>query len=190
MTVVELAPTLFKLHIDSELSDIFYTSIVRSVPNSYVKDNEIYIKCNKLEPYSKNVGKWSCVNLIKSLVTQITHLEASGINILGFSPDDILVVDDKIFIAINANHSAYICNNMLKWCSTASLPVFSAPELHDIKTLPAIIPLSAWKYSLGLLILNNLKMDLDKMAYSKLRAFIMRCLDEDPENRFVLIDAL
>lgn len=179
---------------DNELSGTFFNAIIDSnlLRHSYINKDTgcFHFTCNNVSLLSEWDGKTSdhYNKLIYSLTTQMKYLEKRGISMVGFIPDEILVINNNIFIAINIRHAANLNNQSINWCSPIPLPHFVSPDLKQIKMLPAAVHSNAWMYSLGMLVLDKMGIDDTKnMAHSKLYSFVTRCMAEDPKKRTAII---
>jgi hypothetical protein len=144
--------------------------------------------------------------MIKMLSNQIEILKTKNLAFYGFDLDDVLMINDNIFIIVNANNileldkerKSYITFN-----APFDLPYFSSPELLELKTLPAKIDYRTSYYSLGALITYFLLKEylfvgnevmrekaiekcLNPIFNTKVYWFLKRCLKEKSNERNLL----
>jgi len=123
-------------------------------------------KHDKKKATGKNVLSISNIaKLIHSLVIQLNYLiEIEKCTILGYNPEEIIVINDTIF--------AYIGSELIEkideetQCVMLSSPYsrkdfFFSPELLEIKEIPSYIHFKTSYFSLGLLIIYSLLEDDD-----------------------------
>lgn len=156
-----------------------------------------------LEQKNKKLSYLTCIKLIDSLSKQISHLKKLGFGFYGFDVNDILTIDDT-FIFCNTQYILPLYNESFIFTSPIKRPYFSSPELFEITSLPYEINYKCCYYSLGslvvfsllniyLLVGNELKSskEIDKIIEplynTKIYWFIKRCLDDDINNRILLL---
>ena len=127
-----------------------------------------------------------CIKMIYDLGSQILFLERKGEGILFFDLDDIIVLNDNFFLFVNASKLMPIHDERLSIRSLYDISSFIAPELKEISHLPASVPISVAYYSLALLIIYCLNIDIEILKYSKIYAFLKRCMATDPAERIFL----
>ena len=143
--------------------------------------------------------------MIKMLSEQIEILKTKNLAFYGFDLDDVLMINDNIFIIVNSNNileldkerKSYITFN-----APFDLPYFSSPELIELKTLPAKIDYRTSYYSLGALLTYFLLKEylfvgnevmrekaiekcLNPIFYTKVYWFLKRCLKEKCNERIL-----
>lgn len=130
------------------------------------------------------------------LSLQLHGLEAQGLTLLYWRPQDIMVIENRLFLLANlsqlvslsdksATHSA--THLVLNYPKNYPFPAgCCAPELLKIPQLPFITHKSASYYSLALLCLRMLNLSLDDLQGTKLFHFLERCLREKVEERVLL----
>ena len=202
MNIIKLSSTKFKLVLKDPLDIMsnYFTSIFLSSEKE--DSNTIVLYANSitfLKPLLSDP-----MQLIFSLKRQQEFLEKHGYSFYALNVEDIIVINDSIFVCINSNLikafkegtcllSFYKPYDRPKHIGT-SLTFFS-PEL-DKKVLPAIVSYKTAYYSLGALIIyclfgsdiknKNIDEILLPIKYSKLYWFLKRCLDENPKNRYLI----
>ena len=108
-----------------------------------------------------------------------------------YDPDNIIVIDDNIFIYISQVQLKDVKNNEIYIYSPISKKnKYLSPELLNISTLPIIIDYKTIYYSLGLLIKESLLCnETDSYtddSMTKLHYFLERCLKKNPNERYLL----
>jgi len=116
------------------------------------------------------------------LTLQLQFLEEQGMTLLFWRPQDILVVDGKMYLLANLSQLVPLSEKepdklVLKYPAIYPFPAeCCAPELLSLTELPFITHKNASYYSLGLLCLHHLS--LEELQGTKLFYFIERCLKE------------
>lgn len=140
------------------------------------------------------------IKMTHDLSKQIAYLETVCLAFYGFELDDILVINDDIFLIASIKHLLKIApDNCLYFYNPMGKPYFPTPELNKLTKLPAKIDYRSSYYSLGALILFSLtniyifaeeEEDLDHILepiyYTKMFWFIRRCFKEKSEERILL----
>ena len=140
------------------------------------------------------------IKMAHDLSKQIAYLESICLAFYGFELDDILVINDDIFLIASIKHLLKIApDNCLYFYNPMGKPYFPNPELNKLTKLPAKIDYRSSYYSLGALILFSLtniyifaeeEEDLDHILepiyYTKMFWFIRRCFKEKSEERILL----
>jgi hypothetical protein len=141
------------------------------------------------------------IKMTHDLSKQIAYLETVCLAFYGFELDDILVINDDIFLIASIKHLLKIApDNCLYFYNPMGKPYFPTPELNKLTKLPAKIDYRSSYYSLGALILFSLtniyifaeeeEEDLDHILepiyYTKIFWFIRRCFKEKSEERILL----
>lgn len=206
----------FCLYIEGEFKKQIYDSLTKTkiIKNTVydVKNESLYFNAEKVinlstylkEKPNNKLSENECINLIFYLSKQIKYNELTNYTFYGFDLDDILVIDDEIFIIANSNNLLPIKNNFLILDYLFTKPYFNSPELQEINILPAKIHYKSCYYSLGclvtylllktyLLVGNDIKdeNELDNILlpfyYTKLYWFLKRCLIKDYNKRILLL---
>jgi hypothetical protein len=150
--------------------------------------------------------------MIRSLVLQLSYLlEKTSNTIIGYTPDDIIVINDEKFAFLGselvANFDADTEQAMIS-CPFSTTDFFFSPELIKIREIPAYIHYKTSYFSLACLIIYAILGDdefyieylrhkqiekiieyLDKhpIKQTKIYWLLSRCLVEDPNNRSILL---
>ena len=126
--------------------------------------------------------------MIDTLTRQIKYLEKVKYAFYGHSIDDILVVNDDIFININANTLLPIKEYQISFLSPFIKTQFMSPEISNITSLPSKIHYQSSYYSLAAVVIycllnkdkveieENLETLLKPIFYTKIYWFLKRCL--------------
>lgn len=179
-------------HIDHETNTIIFSA-----------ENVINLKQYILEQKHKKLSHLTCVKLIDNLSKQIFCLKKLGYGFYGFDINDILTIDG-IFIFCSTQYMLPLNNDTFIFLSPIKHPYFSNPELFELTSLPFEINYKCCYYSLGLLLVfsllniyllvgNELKSseEIDKILQplynTKIYWFLKRCLDDDINNRKLLL---
>ena len=148
------------------------------------------------------------IKMAHDLSKQIAYLEGKLFAFYGYDLDDILVINNDIFIIACVNHLLKIDpDNSIYFYTPIEKPYFSNPEIIKLTKLPAKIDYRSGYYSLGALILfcltniyifaelkeelkeeekDNLNDILEPIYYTKMYWFIKRCFHEKGEERIIL----
>ena len=126
------------------------------------------------------------------LSLQLHELEAQGLTLLFWRPQDILVIENRLFLLANLSQLVSLSDKnpaqmVLNYPKIYPFPAACcAPELLKMAELPFITHKSASYYSLALLCLHMLNLSLDDLQGTKLFHFLERCLREKGEERVLL----
>ena len=176
---------------------LIYSSILKTdiLTNSFYNstDKSLYFTAEKVNFLKKNdlfLSEAKCIRMIDTLTRQVKYLEKVRYAFYGHSIDDILVVNDHIFININANTLLPIKQDQISFLSPFIETQFMNPEIGNITTLPSKIHYQSSYYSLAALIIycllnkdkvetkvkENLENILKPIFYTKIYWFLKRCL--------------
>jgi len=209
--------TLFLKNGSYESKSVLYESIIKTLPHSFSFINpekqELHFQAsqkiiNLLDFLKKNrLSCEQCILLIGFLSKQIQELEKRGYTIIGFNLQDILMVDEYVFIFMNNEYLFQIHDRTPMSCITMLIPFqkpyFSSPELLQVTSLPSKLHYKSCYYSLASLVVyclleeymfkgNEVKTDNEienilKPLYStKMYWFLKRCFASNPANRLML----
>lgn len=202
MNIIKLSSTKFKLVFKDPLDIMldYFTSIFLSSEKQ--DSNTIVLYANSIT-FLKPVIL-DPMRLILSLKQQQEFLEKHNYGFYALNIEDIIIINDSIFICVNSNLIKAFKEGTQLLCFYkpydrpkhigASLTFFS-PELEK-KVLPAIVSYKTVYYSLGALAIycmfgpdsknKNIDEILLPIKYSKMYWFLKRCLDENPKNRYLI----
>jgi hypothetical protein len=183
----------YKLFIKGENSKPIYWSLLKTniIKGAFYNSEEkmLYFTAEKVSTNVKNEIKISdakCIKMIDTLTQQIKYLEQINYAFYGHNVSDILVINDDIFININANTLLPITNNSITFLYPFEKSYFLNPEISTITRLPSKIHFKSGYYSLAALIIycllnediQDLKDEevLHPIFYTKIYWFLKRCL--------------
>ena len=194
-----------------------YKEIINSIFLKIVKgfkyENAVFFTAEKvehLEYYLKKhnycLSEQLCIKLVDDISKQLNYYIKNGVTIYGLDLDDIIVINDNLFILVSVEYMLDI-NNDNKHINVnfpLKRPYFGSPELYKIHYLPYKLNIKSLYYSIGVLIifckLNNyllvgneiksleqIKNILEPIEGRKLYWFLLRCLEDDVDNRVMLL---
>jgi hypothetical protein len=195
-------------------NSIYLYNIIKKILQSCIFDNEtnsiffsaenvIPFKQYLLEQQNNKLSHSKCVKLIDDLSKQIFFLNKCNFGFYGFDIEDILTIDNT-FIFCSTQNLLPLENDCIIFTSPINQPYFSNPELFKLTSLPFEINTKCCYYSLGALVVfsllntyllvgNELKTskEIDKIIEplfnTKIYWFLKRCLDDDINNRKLLL---
>lgn len=179
-------------HYDDDTNSIFFSA-----------ENVIPLKKYILNQKDKKISYATCIKLIHDLSKQLFCLNNLGYGIYGFDINDILIIDDT-FILCSTQYLLELENNNIIFNSIIKKPYFSNPELFKLTSLPSKVNHKCCYYSLGLLVIfllmnkyllvgNEIKTTeeinriIQPLYNTKIYWFLKRCLDDDINNRKLLL---
>jgi hypothetical protein len=195
-------------------NSIYLYNIIKKILQSCIFDNEtnsiffsaenvIPFKQYLLEQQNNKLSHSKCVKLIDDLSKQIFFLNKCNFGFYGFDIEDILTIDNT-FIFCSTQNLLPLENDCIIFTSPINQPYFSNPELFKLTSLPFEINTKCCYYSLVALVVfsllntyllvgNELKTskEIDKIIEplfnTKIYWFLKRCLDDDINNRKLLL---
>ena len=149
-------------------------------------------------------------DLVRSLAMQLNYLiSVENRTILGYNPENIIVINDKKFAFLGSEMITEIEDEMTQICFPFfPNDFFISPELLKIKELPSYIHYKTSYFSLACLIIYSLLSNDDfyedylkhqqpekiveylnshPIKGSKLYWLLSRCLVEEPKNRSIIL---
>jgi hypothetical protein len=172
------------------------------------KEHVIIFTAENIKPLSSLLkeGKLTnqmAVKMTHDLSKQIAYLEGIFLAFYSYDLDDILVINNDIFIIASIKHLLKIePDNCIYFYNPIGKPYFTNPEVIQLTKLPSKIDYRSSYYSLGALILfcltniyifaeivekeEDLDHILEPIYYTKLFWFIRRCFKEKSEERILL----
>jgi len=189
-------------------TDDTYKSIIFKA--SSVKTLEEYQNDKMKIQGKKNILISDIAKMIRTLSIQLNYLiECESSTIIGYNPEDIIVINDEKFAFIGSELIANIDLNMATIsCPFSANDFFVSPELLDIKEIPSKVHFKVAYFSLGLLLIYMLLADdefyidylkhkhsekildwLNNHPIKNTRIFwlLSRCLVEDPKSRTIIL---
>jgi hypothetical protein len=225
-----------KLKVDNNIYEIEFKTSKYELINSLLKTHIIkggstdetykliYFKANQVKTLKqfKNEKKIDrgkrllsvseIANLMRCLVLQLNYLiEIENHTILGYNPEDILVINDEKFIYIGNELIGKIdedTSNIMISCPYTTKDFFFSPEMLRIREIPSYIHFKTSYFSLGLLIIYALLEEEDfyteyinnkdtenilnvlnshPIKNTKLFWVLSRCLVEDAKERSLIL---
>jgi len=204
------------------INSLLKTRIIRGGSTDETYKN-IYFKANDVKTFkeykrNKRVNKGKTVlsisnlaKLIRCLVLQLNYLiEIEKHTILGYNPEDIIVINDEIFAYIGSELISKIdvdTSCVMISCPYSTNDFFFSPEIFEIRGIPSYIHFKTSYFSLGLLLISALLEDDIYTEYinhknasntlnllnnhpiknTKLFWLISRCLVEEPKDRSIIL---
>jgi hypothetical protein len=225
-----------KLKVDNNIYEIEFKTSKYELINSLLKTHIIkggstdetykliYFKANQVKTLKqfKNEKKIDrgkrllsvseIANLMRCLVIQLNYLiEIENHTILGYNPEDILVINDTTFAYIGNELIGKIdedTSNIMISCPYTTKDFFFSPEMLRIREIPSYIHFKTSYFSLGLLIIYALLEEEDfyteyinnkdtenilnvlnshPIKNTKLFWVLSRCLVEDAKERSLIL---
>lgn len=140
------------------------------------------------------------LNLFVTLGSQLVNLDRNGYVYPFLDLNNILVLNDSLFIYVNGeNIVKKERNNTITISKPYKKNFLFSPELYQITELPSVVPSNSWIYSLGSLCVycltgkkererkkDGYKMIIDMIQDTKLYFSILRCIERNPMERLYL----
>lgn len=195
---------------DEEYRNILYSSILLLLRHAFHNKirSSIFVTCEKIsslsEYLSENDGVLTyeqILNIIHTLSIQINFLYEKKCGFYGIDLDDVIVINDDIFIIINNEKLLELDkhddeNQLLIINKMIHIPLFNNPEILQIQELPAKINHKCVYYSLALLIiyclfgndsLEKIEESIKSIHSTKLYFFLERCLNNLDERCLLFV---
>lgn len=189
-------------------TDDKYKSIIFKA--SSVKTLEEYQNDKMKIQGKKNILISDIAKMIRTLSIQLNYLiECESTTIIGYNPEDIIVINDEKFAFIGSELVANIDFNMATIsCPFSTNDFFVSPELFNIKEIPSKVHFKVAYFSLALLLVYMLLADnefyidylkhkhsekiLDSLNNHPIKStrifwLLSRCLVEDPNRRSIIL---
>jgi hypothetical protein len=211
-TSFSLINSIIKTRIISGAStDEYYKSIIFKAES--VKTFNEYQEDKKITRGKPNLLIPETAKMIRTLSKQLKYLiEKESKTIIGYHPNDIIVINDETFIFLGSELISKI-NSEETGMATISCPFsnsdfFVSPELLKVKTIPSLFHFKSCYFSFGCLIIfsllgddefykdylnhQNPKKILDVLnnhhiKNTRIYWLLSRCLIEDPEERSIIL---
>ena len=202
---------LFLKNGQNDTKYVLYESIIQTIPHSFSFINpetqELHFQAassNKIQHLFPRRLSWEqCLLLIGFLSNQLQELEKRGYSMIGFNLQDIIMIDESVFLFMNNEYLFSFHNKYINLVSPLKKPYFSSPEILQLTKIPAGIHYKSCYYSLASLVVyclleeyifkgNEVKTDkeleiiLKPLFATKMYWFLKRCLVLNPENRRML----
>jgi hypothetical protein len=207
----------YTLLVKDEYKNEIYLSLLKTkiINNLIIDDetNKLYFNCESivsLNTYLKNqnnnkMTENQCIKMISDISKQIKYLKIINYCFYGFDLDDILVINNNTFFIASAMYLLPMDDSyIILFDKIFVKPYFNSPEILQLTNLPSKITYSSTYYSLGLLVTycllnqyllvaneikspNEIEDILKPIFYSKIYWFLKRCLNENCEERKLLL---
>ena len=215
-----LYTVFFNSNSQALISSITKTKIILGATTTQ-KYNSLTFKATKVQTFkeyqfdlerengTKNLQYNSVLKMIYNLATQLNFLITNySKTFLGYSPENLIVVDKNKYIYLSSEYLLNISNDQLLITFPFSQnDFFMSPELLNVKELPSFIDYKVTYFSFGCLLLYGFLGDDDFMTNddektsqeklkiqmntifiknTKLYWLLKRCLVEQPKNRSII----
>jgi hypothetical protein len=197
---------------NEDYKEMLYYIILKFVPG-FKDENSVFFSAEKvesLESYLKSskyhLSEQLCVKLIDDISKQLNYYIKNGVSIYGIDLDDIIVINDNIFIIVSTEYILDLNNikNSMNVYFPLKRPYFGNPELYGINVLPTQLNIKSIYYSIGALITfciinkyllvgneiksnEEIKNSLEPLKGRKVYWFLLRCLEDDVNKRVMLL---
>lgn len=194
----------FSMTFDDEFNmfNKFYKqNLDMSNTNGFIANNVISL-IDLLKKHDNELNYNLCKQLFINLSEQISIILKNNIAPLSIDSKDIFFIENKkgnCFIFLNLDNVFVVDNNNIVIETPFRQDKFFSPELKSIKSFPIRISEKSIYYSLGLQVVNCLnkfsekitneydfKQHMEMIKETKLYWALLRCLENNPENRFCL----
>jgi hypothetical protein len=125
----------------------------------------------------------TCVKMIYCLSKQLDELEKLHKMFYGLDLNDILVINDDIFIIATSKYLMPMSDKHITFYAPFHIPTYASPELKSIKGIPTEVHYKTIYYSLGKICEEVLKVVLEN---TKMHWFLKRCFEKEPSKRSLL----
>lgn len=151
--------------------------------DKYLKKNDNKLEYNKVE------------KLLKDLIIVIDSLNKYGLMFVNLDINDIIVIDESIFMFINYNNIYKVTDdNSISIEDILTSSRFNNKNEFVQESIPYLINIKTIYYNIGNLIFyclfnklyDNNKLSIYPIYYTKLYWFLERCLENDINNRVFL----
>ena len=161
-----------------------------------IKDNKIIIQSENgvtLNNFIKkhNFNYNDALQFVSCMGNLLASIVPYGKSFLFLSLDDITVIDNEWYIITNMDKLVNIIDddNILLDTPIEIKEKLIPPEIKNINTLPFITNVSCIYYSIALLTIYCMKinLNLNEIYDTKLYFFLKRCLLNEPEDRYYIL---
>ena len=194
----------------TELYKFFIESNILSLAFVDLETNELYFHANtvcSLDVFFKNqhfkLTEKQALCIIQSISYQIEWFEKKNLTFLGWNMHDIIVINNFYFFIATNSFIQPIRFDKIELFVPYEKPYFSSPEIVNVNKLPSYIHFKSCYYSLGLFIVfgllnqfllkgndipsqEHIKDVLKPFRFTKIYWFLLRCLQDEPEQRILL----
>jgi hypothetical protein len=166
--------------------------------NKKIKNQEIEIYTNNIQPIKPKQNHEMIYKLIQCLCEQQEHLQSIGYSFYTFHLEDIIITDNNFFCVNDRNICKLTNKNTFSLFFPFSKDSFLSPELLTINQLPNHkINISSFYYSLGSLAYysffesnvteDTFEENMNTIIHTPIFWFFKKTLRENPNNRFLFL---
>lgn len=137
-------------------TEVLYSLHYNYKNSSYIEDNCLYFKSNKLEPLSKwKKNNLFSISLLSSLlhnaINQLIVLSELGKSYIGLNIEDIFIKDEKEVIIIPNDENIYLLDNKKKIniYTPFEKSYFTCPEIMNAQSLPIQLDFQCFFFIIG-----------------------------------------
>jgi hypothetical protein len=201
----------YSIQIHGNYRKPLYQSLIKHIHCSFYDEETetICFTAEKIETLKETLLKTkmslkNCIQMIDQLTKQILYLQTIGYGFYGFDIDDIIIINESIFIFSSSTYLMPLQDNTILFYSPINRPYFVDPMLFELTTLPAKLDYKCVYYSLGVLIVfcllntyllvgNETKSDqevdkiLSPLKNTKIYWFLKRCFASELNKRTLLL---
>ena len=171
------------------------------INNEVVSDKDVKLKATRvqtLEQFLSNSHYVMDYNIATKftldLVRQILYLEENEMTYSYLAPEDIMVINNEVFLILNQSNIYEIQGNKIKIDKPYNISDFMSPKIKKNKVLPLNADFTEVYYSIGSLLVyclfntsikenTDLRNVLGPIYATRLYWFIEKCLIKDPRKR-------
>lgn len=182
---------------NEDVSEHLYDSIQRIMPLSRrdTLSNELMFTAEHvdyLHNYKETITYSQIIKMIDCISKQLNYMNSVGYGCIGFSQEDILIINDK-YIICNPKLFLPLHNNYMFIVEPMKMPQFVSLKLTK---LPTKIYYTSSYYSLGALVVfcllhktidGNVDTIIEPLTNTKIFWFLKRSLHDDPHKRTLLL---
>ena len=167
--------------------------ICQVLPSAITYEDSVDVYANSITKMHSLLDYDECIEFIFCLKRQQEFMEKHSASFYYFSPDEIIVINNNIFIATNPTEpfdSRGILKLYRPYNRNKPNAIFS-PEL-SCNILPAFVSYKTSYYSLGAMAIFLMfgpavgESGLSQIAQTKLYWFLRRCINKLPEDRYLI----
>jgi hypothetical protein len=198
---------MYPIHKNSKLTYIIQLNsssiILKSIQflsflNKNIKNQEIEIYTNNIQPIKTNQNHEMIYKLIQCLCEQQEHLQSIGYSFYTFHLEDIIMTDNNFFCVNDRNICKLTNTNTFSLFFPFSKDSFLSPELLSISQLPNHnIAISSFYYSLASLAYysffeskvteDTFEENMNTIINTPNYWFFKKTLRENPNTRFLFL---
>lgn len=200
--VIKKSNKYFSIESETELNKTFLYKNLISFGKIKQNNNDIVLMVDNIESLDeylkKNNNKLEynkAVKLLQDLIIVIDSLSDNGLMFVNLDINDIIVIDESIFMFINYNNIYKVTDdNSVSIEDILTSSKFNNKNEFVQESIPYSINIKTIYYNIGNLIFyclfnklyDNNKLSIYPIYYTKLYWFLERCLENDINNRVFL----